>query len=63
MTGLRFLACEECAAVHARPMAFDTEMDARCSACGSGALIDIVDHLDDDPYFTATMRDGSGADV
>lgn len=50
MTGLRFVACDRCATVFARPT--PSEPAEQCAVCERGRLESITGELGDDDYFT-----------
>ena len=55
MTGLRFVACDRCATVFARPTPL--EPTERCDVCDRGHLTEITGRLGEDDYFTSALRD------
>jgi hypothetical protein len=57
MTGLRFVACDRCATVFARPS--PPAAAERCDVCDRGHLEEITDRLGGDDYFTSALREDS----
>jgi len=57
MTGLRFVTCDRCATVFARPS--PPAAAERCDVCDRGHLEEITDRLGGDDYFTSALREDS----